>query len=156
MGESFQDYSVIQNFETDFPQKVSLKILNLGDYISFSVLFSLCLWTIAHLNLKVCIFNGHTASFKIGVWKVQDFGNFELSPMYKWHQVFKCTFEPPRGGGGEVSWGEGLFIFRELWSTGNYFMGAGEQGHNFGDLGSTAEKLRKKHFRDLGRSEHYF
>ena len=29
-----------------------------------------------------------------------------------------------------VSWGEGLFIFRELWSTGNYFIGAGEQAHN--------------------------
>ena len=23
----------------------------------------------------------HTTSFKIGVWKVQDFGNFDLSPM---------------------------------------------------------------------------
>ena len=28
MGESFQDYSWIQDFEADFPQKVSLKILN--------------------------------------------------------------------------------------------------------------------------------
>ena len=28
MGESFQDHSWIQDFETDFPQKVSLKILN--------------------------------------------------------------------------------------------------------------------------------
>ena len=27
MGESFQDYSWIQDFEADFPQKVSLKIL---------------------------------------------------------------------------------------------------------------------------------
>ena len=26
MGESFQDYSWIQDFEADFPQKVSLKI----------------------------------------------------------------------------------------------------------------------------------
>ena len=47
----------------------------------------------------------------------------------------------------------GLFIFRELGSTGKYFRGAGEQAHNFGHLGSTATKLRK---RDLGRSEHYF
>ena len=38
------------------------------------------------------------------------------------------------------SWGEGLFIFRELGSAANYFRGAGEQAHNFGDLGSTAEK----------------
>ena len=29
--------------------------------------------------------------------------------------------------------GEGLFIFRELWSTGNYFQGSGEQAHSFGD-----------------------
>ena len=34
-----------------------------------------------HLNLKLLIFSGHTESFKIGVSKVQDFGNFELSPM---------------------------------------------------------------------------
>ena len=37
-------------------------------------------------------------------------------------------------------WGEGLFIFRELGSTANYFRGAGEQGHTFGDLGSTVKK----------------
>ena len=28
MGESLQDYSWIQDFEADFPQKFSLKILN--------------------------------------------------------------------------------------------------------------------------------
>ena len=28
MGGSFQDYSWIQDFEADFPQKVSLKMLN--------------------------------------------------------------------------------------------------------------------------------
>ena len=33
----------------------------------------------------MCIFSGHTASFKIGVSKVQDFGNFELSPMHIGH-----------------------------------------------------------------------
>ena len=37
-------------------------------------------------------------------------------------------------------WGEGLYIFRELGSTANYFRGAGEQAHTFGDLGSTAKK----------------
>ena len=37
-------------------------------------------------------------------------------------------------------WGEGQFIFRELGSTANYFRGAGEQAHTFGDLGSTAKK----------------
>ena len=28
MGESFQEYAWIQDFEADFPQKVSLKMLN--------------------------------------------------------------------------------------------------------------------------------
>ena len=40
------------------------------------------------------------------------------------------------GGSGEI----GLFIFRELESTANYFRGAGEQTHTFGDLGSNAKK----------------
>ena len=34
-----------------------------------------------HLSLKLGIFSGHTASFKISISKVQDFGNFELTPM---------------------------------------------------------------------------
>ena len=37
-------------------------------------------------------------------------------------------------------WGEWLFIFRELGSTGNYFQGFGEQAHSFGDLGIPAKK----------------
>ena len=37
-------------------------------------------------------------------------------------------------------WGEWLFIFRELGSTGNYFHGFREQAHSFGDLGSPANK----------------
>ena len=31
--------------------------------------------------LKLWMFSGHTTSFKIEISKVQDFGNFELSPM---------------------------------------------------------------------------
>ena len=42
-------------------------------------------------------------------------------------------------------WGEGLFIFRELGSTANYFRGAGEQTHTFGDLGSTAKSKKNKY-----------
>ena len=76
MGESFQDYSWIQDFEDDFPQKVILKMLNKGNYISFSDLFSVCLRVIDHLILKLWIFSGHTASFKIEILKVQDLGNF--------------------------------------------------------------------------------
>ena len=41
-------------------------------------------------------------------------------------------------------WGEWLFIFRDLGSTGNYFRGAGEQAHSFGDIGSPAKKAKKK------------
>ena len=81
MGESFQDNSRIQDFEDDFPQGVILKMLNKGDYISFSDLFSVCLRTIDHLILKLWIFSGHTASFRIEISKVKGFGNFELSPM---------------------------------------------------------------------------
>ena len=41
-------------------------------------------------------------------------------------------------------WGEWLFIFRDLGSTGNYFRDAREQAHSFGDLGSPAKKQKKK------------
>ena len=40
-------------------------------------------------------------------------------------------------------WGEWLFIFRELGIIGNYFRGAREQAHNFGDIGSLAKKQKK-------------
>ena len=39
-------------------------------------------------------------------------------------------------------WGDWLFIFRDLGSTGNYFWGAGEQAQSFGDLGSPAKKQK--------------
>ena len=39
MGESFQDYSWIQDFEADFPKKVILKMLKSTDYNSFTDLF---------------------------------------------------------------------------------------------------------------------
>ena len=41
-------------------------------------------------------------------------------------------------------WGEWLFIFRDLGSTGNYFRGSGEQAHSFGDLWSPAKKQKNK------------
>ena len=40
-------------------------------------------------------------------------------------------------------WGEWLFIFRDLRSTGNDYRGAGEQAHSFGNLGSPAKKQTK-------------
>ena len=42
--------------------------------------------------------SGHTASFKIGVWKVQDFGHFELSPNVCYFQGLKSKLQ-----GGEKS-----------------------------------------------------
>ena len=57
-------------------------MLNSADYYRFSDLYPVCLKTIDPLSFKLRIFSGHIASFKIGTWvKVQDFGNFELSPM---------------------------------------------------------------------------
>ena len=50
----------------------------------------------------------------------------------------------PRGFG---IWGEWLFIFRELESTGNYFQGFGEQAHSFGYLGRPAKKSKKSHLK---------
>ena len=44
----------------------------------------------------------------------------------------------------------------ELGSNGNYMRGAGETAHIFGDLGSTAKKLSKNNFRDLGRQSIIF
>ena len=41
-------------------------------------------------------------------------------------------------------WGELLFIFRELGSTGIYFKGSREQAHSLGDLGSPAKKQKIK------------
>ena len=61
--------------------KVSLKMLYWKNYNRFTYLYTVCLKTIGHLNLKLWIFSGHTAIFKIWVSKVQDFGKFELSPM---------------------------------------------------------------------------
>ena len=57
----------------------------------------------------------------------------------RWDAVFcGVTSGGPQGfkGSGE----KGFFIFRELGSTANYFRGAGEQAHTFGDLVSTAKK----------------
>ena len=39
-------------------------------------------------------------------------------------------------------WGKWLIIFRDLGSTDNYFRGAGEQAHSFGDLSTPAKKQK--------------
>ena len=58
------------------------------------------------------------------------------------HAPRSCILVGPPGVSG--IWGELLFIFRELGSTGNFFHAFGEQAHNFGDLGSSAKKEIKK------------
>ena len=47
---------------------------------------------------------------------------------------YSCTDNEPYVGPPGVwgIWGEGLFIFRDLGSTGNYFRGAGKQAPSFG------------------------
>ena len=55
--------------------------------------------------------------------------------------LVKRTFSYMDGPQGVLGiWGEWLFIFRDLGSTGNYFRGAGETAHSFGDIGSPAKK----------------
>ena len=61
-----------------------------------------------------------------------------LTPVYEL-QLHSYIFWGPQG-----IWGEWLFIFRELGSTGNYLRGAREQAHNFGDIGSLAKKQKNK------------
>ena len=63
-------------------------------------------------------------------------------------QLTKIHFWGPPGVLG--IWGEGLFIFRELGSTGNYFRGSREQAHIFGDLESPVKKQK-----DIGKSLHF-
>ena len=53
MGESFQDYSRIQDFEADFPKKVSLKTLNSADYYRFLNLYSVCLKAAYSVTLNI-------------------------------------------------------------------------------------------------------
>ena len=64
---------------------------------------------------------------------------------YRPYSGFAIAFRWPADcgpPGGLGIWGELLFIFRDLRSTGNYFRGAGEQAHSFGDLGSPAKKQK--------------
>ena len=51
MGESFQDHSLIQDFEADFPKKVSLKMLNWTDCNASLISED----KTDHLKMKVCI-----------------------------------------------------------------------------------------------------
>ena len=65
--------------EADFPKKVSLKMLNQADYISFPDIFTVNLKTIDHLKGKINSICRPFASFKIKILKVHNFGKFDLS-----------------------------------------------------------------------------
>ena len=73
--ESLHDCSWIQDFEADFPKKVSLKMLNLKDYNSISHLFSVSLKTLGHLHWQLLVFVGmilvliiEFLKFRISIW----------------------------------------------------------------------------------------
>ena len=58
-----------------------------------------------------------------------------LDPDQVKHSVMICI--QTVGAPGVLGiWGEWLFIFRDLGSTGNYFRGVGEQAHSFDELAS--------------------
>ena len=63
------------------------------------------------------------------------FGHHHLNALEAFFFFIEIEYGPP---GVLGIWGEWLFIFRKLGSTGNYFQGFGEQAHCFGDLESPA------------------
>ena len=61
------------------------------DNNNFSNILSVHLIVIDHLSLKLLIHCRYAASFKIWISKVQNFGNFELSPMEIHVNPFSAT-----------------------------------------------------------------
>ena len=59
--------------KADFLWKVSHKMLNQGDYNSFSDLFSVFQKTIEHLNLKLWIFSGYTLRLEFRKFRILKF-----------------------------------------------------------------------------------
>ena len=64
--------------------------------IKFSDFCGVYLLTIDHLNLKVLIFCWYPVRFKICNYENQDFGNFELQPMYFYFFIFISENEGTR------------------------------------------------------------
>ena len=84
------------------PKKINLKKLCIrritNYYDSFSGLSSVYLNTVDHLNLKL-LFYSHTASFKIGISKVQgfeNFGTFTIAPSIRSLHLDLIAFEHPQ------------------------------------------------------------
>ena len=81
IGESFQYFSWIQDFEVDLLWKVSLKMLNSVNNDSFSDLLLVYLKTINIQTWNCDYFEGILQVFKFWIFTVHDFGYYELSPM---------------------------------------------------------------------------
>ena len=73
MGESFQDYSWIQDFYGKSASKCCIRQILIAPLVYFQFI-------LGQFKLKFLICK-HTTSFQIWILKVQDFRNFELSPM---------------------------------------------------------------------------
>ena len=78
-GESFQDYSWIQDFEADILRKVSLKMLNYGDHNSFSDLFSVFLRIFDHLTWNCEYLMGMLQVLRL------EFGKFRILEILNFH-----------------------------------------------------------------------
>ena len=81
MGESFQIIPELRILRLIFHRKSASKCWIRELIIRYSDQFYDKLNTFNHLNLKLLSFVGTLASFKFWISKVQDFGNFEHSPM---------------------------------------------------------------------------
>ena len=57
MEESFQDYSCFQDFEADFPLKVSLEMLNWEIIIGFPIYILVCTVCLKTIDHKIEIVN---------------------------------------------------------------------------------------------------
>ena len=86
-------------------------------------------------SLKMSCADPETFVWRAGYYR--PYSGFAIEMAFRW----PADCGPP---GVLGIWGESLFIFMDLRSTGNYFRGAGEQAHSFGDLGSPAKKQKNK------------
>ena len=82
----------------------------MADYSSFSDKFSNYLNTIYHLILKLFIFVGILQVLKFEISKVQDFGNFEISPMQGLLHVFALSSGASPGATGTET-EDGMFFY---------------------------------------------
>ena len=133
---SFSDVRNIPEFRIlrlAFHRKSASKYWIRQIIISLSDLFSDNLKIFDHSSMKLLIFCRHTASFDIWISEVQNFGNFELSPMFTVYCFFThhiqtcphpcsqrlpCKQFGPRSGPTECgSWPQGYKTLFMLNST---------------------------------------